>query len=300
MGPGAAGSPGPGGLGGDSRVLWEADELARLDAELADRGGYLPIAAVRALVRQNTLKETFHSGAENCVADAELLMELDARIDYPVFVAGDEVLTREELLARYPFGRLGTTPEAVFVRQEIGAFGPGGGGAAREYLARDAGDAEGFARVEDLLGPAGAGGGQPREPLRVAATKIHLGKERWESFTLLARLYRGAAEILAPQLEDGPAAPGWRPLLALMPGAAHAGEEARLARGERALDALEARAAALDERAAALAAREEGLRVRETGLFAVLGLPHPEDAPGAGAGDGAAGAGGAGPPPPGC
>ncbi len=205
------------------RGLLEAEELAQLKADIA-RDGYLPIAGVRALIAQNTVKESQNARGENCLFDPELMMLLDVRIDYPVFIAGDNTYTREDLYAHYALEAFGQTPESLFTQQEIGVF-PAKSSALdaatqREHVARDVGDPEEFVMVEDLVGRATRPGyGQVRAPLRVAKTKIFLAKDRWEDFSMMARFVRGFRDFIAPQLMDAPGGEGpfrdLRPLLAL-------------------------------------------------------------------------------------
>ena len=204
------------------RSLLETEELAQLKADIA-RDGPLPIAGVRALIAQNSVKETQNARGDNCILDPELLMLLDVRIDYPVFVAGDNAFAREDIYAHYALDAFGQTPESLFAQQEIGVF-PAKSSALdaatqREYVARDVGDPEEFVMVEDLVGRATRPGyGEARAPLRVVKTKVFLGKDRWEDFSMMARFVRGFRDFIAP-LMDAPGGEGpfraLRPLLAL-------------------------------------------------------------------------------------
>jgi hypothetical protein len=186
--------------------LGEAD-LSQLRADLA-RDGPLPLAGARALIAQNTSKESQESRGETLVADAELLMLLDVRIDYPLFFDGDNVYSREELYENFALEALGHPPESLFAQQEVGEF-PARGAAPeepqREYVARDAGDPEEFATPEDLVARATRPGGcAVRAPLRTAKTKIFVARERWADFRLMARFARGFREFVAPRLADAP------------------------------------------------------------------------------------------------
>lgn len=181
-----------------ARSLLTAAERAALDAE-----AFLTPAEVRALIAENCGRDQL----ESVGLDADLLLIIDARINYKIFIAGDNVYTREELYASFPFGEFGTQPEAVFAAQEVGVFesvGTSGGTTGTcEYALRDAGDERlEFRLATDLVraASAGAGGaavGAARAPTRVVRTKIFVGREAWEDFCLQTKLCRGAVRIAA-------------------------------------------------------------------------------------------------------
>ena len=186
-----------------SRSLLSAAELTALDAEIAAHGFYSP-ATVRGLIAENCARGQLESTG----LDPELMLIIDARIDYKLFVAGDNVYVREELYANFPFHEFGVQPEAVFAAQEIGVFAPRIAGSATggvtgssivtfDYAVRDAGDARiGFSPAEDLV-KAACGGPPPRQPRQIVKTKIFVGREPWEDFKLHMRFYRGAVRMAA-------------------------------------------------------------------------------------------------------
>ena len=182
-----------------ARSLLDEEELRELDEELA-KEGFMPIEKVRDLVLGNTAKGSVEAGG----LDPEIMALVDARIDYKIFIAGDNLYTREELYDHYPFHEFSVQPEAVFARQEIGIFPPRKHALKEEfeYIARDDGDESvDFVMLEDLVGQAARRNYRlKRAPLRVVKTKIYVGKERWEDFALLQRFYRGAARVGAAQI----------------------------------------------------------------------------------------------------
>ncbi|NBQ70856.1 MAG: hypothetical protein EBU46_19300 [Nitrosomonadaceae bacterium] len=185
-----------------ARSLLTAAERAALDAE-----AFLTPAEVRALIAENCGRDQL----ESVGLDADLLLIIDARINYKIFIAGDNVYTREELYASFPFGEFGTQPEAVFAAQEVGVFesvGTSGGATGTcEYALRDAGDERlEFRLATDLVRAARAGAGgaavgaaPARAPTRVVRTKIFVGREAWEDFCLQTKLCRGAVRMAATQ-----------------------------------------------------------------------------------------------------
>jgi hypothetical protein len=244
-----------------ARSLMQAKERKQVDDEIAARG-YMPIDAVRAFISENTIK------GDTVGLDPEIMMLIDARTNYKIFVAGDNLYTREELYAFFPFHELNVQPEAVFVQQEIGVFPPRKYAikdGELEYIARDVGDESvDFVMIEDLVGQAArADYKTTRAPLKIAKTKIYIGKERWEDFSLLQRVFRGVARVAHAQLAYGANSAdsaGGIPLLALLGG--RRSEPMLLADRET----LEAERKEQARREAELQRREEEQRAREEEL----------------------------------
>lgn len=263
-----------------SRSLLAKQDLAILKDELAENG-FMTIAQVRSLVQQNCVKETQEARGETYAIDPEMMMQIDARINYRIFITGDNVYTREELLEHHPFENFQTSPEDVFVQQEVGVFPPkqhAMDDAGYEYVARDLGDDEEFIMIEDLVGRAArANYTMKREPIRIVKTKVFLGKEKWSDFTKLKRFVRSFKSFVAPMMiasqgGDAKAAKALAGLFAAGPaGGPLALQDAEGVRQERERAAL----AALEAKARELQEREEELRAREAALYESLGLGAP-------------------------
>lgn len=273
------------------RALMAPGDLEQLKAAIAEHG-FLTIEQVRELVRQNTVKETQEARGETYAIDPELMVQIDTRTNFRIFIAGDNVYTREELFDHFPFEAFRTEPENVFIQQEVGVFPPkkwadpdkGAGVGEYEYVARDLGDGEEFVMIEDLVGRAARTNyNSQRAPIRVVKTKVFLGKGKWDDFKAMQRFVGSFATFVAPLvLAGGEAsakalsylfggqAPRRGPLaIQGEAGLALERERAAQAREQAALRALEAKAKALQE-------KEEELRRREEDLFRSLGLAPPE------------------------
>ena len=185
-----------------ARELLSTVDRSLLDAEVRAHG-YLTPAAVRSLIAENCTRGQLENGG----LDPEFLLLIDARINYKIFIAGDSVYTREELYANFPFYEFGVQPEVVFVAQEVGLFEMPQRSVRTmtaptdapdyDYAVRDAGDQRlGFSPAEDLV-RAACGGPPPRTALRIIQTKVFVGREAWEDFTLQMKFYRGAIRIAA-------------------------------------------------------------------------------------------------------
>ena len=202
-----------------TRSLLSDEERKSLDASIR-KDGFMTVESVRELVRQNTAKESMDARGELYAIDPELMILLDSRTNYKIYIAGDNVYTREELCAHYPFVQFGVAPESIFVQQEIGIFPAKKFALAEsqfEYVARDVGDETiDFVMIEDMVGKAAKGTKYKakRAPVRIVKTKVFLGKERWDSFSLLHRLAIGIKCIATAQLE-GPSGDR-NPLLMLL------------------------------------------------------------------------------------
>lgn len=238
----------------------EAKDFARslFDTETREQlrtDGFFSIEEVRELVKTNSIKSTTDGAELAFTLDAELIILVDSRTNFKVFVTDDNVYTRDELYVAFPFQELGLLPEGVFARQEIGVFPPRKLALTDEleYQARDVGDETvDFTRIEDLVGRAAKGPGytDARPPLRVVKTKVFVGKERWKDFLATARVARclvrsAQMQMLAPGVSPlpflalgGPAASRTAPL-ALMDGTQLAQEQQRLKEREAALEQRE-------------------------------------------------------------
>jgi len=280
-----------------SRSLMGPKDLALLKADIEDHG-FMTIDNVRELIIQNTVKESQEARGETYAVDPELMMLIDTRTNFRVFIAGDNVYTREELLEHYPFDAFHTTPEDVFAQQEIGVFPPkkyadpaataAKGEDAYEYVARDLGDDEEFIMIEDLVGRAARKNYKmKRSPVRVVKTKVFLAKDKWDDFTTMKRFVKSFTTFVTPLMLEGGDSSA-KALTYLFGGQAFRGggplaiqdeaglvlerERAAQAREQAVLRALEAKARALRE-------NEEELRQREEDLYRSLGMDPPDRAP---------------------
>lgn len=182
-----------------ARALMSPDELAELKTTIS-KYGFMAIETVRNYCAMNTVKPTQEMRGETIVLDPELIIQIDIQINYQVFIAGDHVYTRNELCKHYPFDLLQTTPEKIFIQQEVGQFEKPNSEEKFEYVTRDVGSGD-FVLLEDLNKKRSSG----KRPTRVALTKIYIGKENWEDFLTIANLSRAFRKIVAPHaLEGGP------------------------------------------------------------------------------------------------
>ena len=176
------------------RSLLSAQERIALDSELG--GTFMTPKEVRAVINENCTRSQLEEGG----LDPDFILLIDTRINYKLFIAGDNVYTREELFANFPFQEFAIQPESIFCMQEVGVFearvqATGKTPLPLEYSVRDAGDERiDFSPAEDLV-RAACGGPPPRTPTRIVKTKIYVGREPWSDFLLQMRFYRGAIRL---------------------------------------------------------------------------------------------------------
>jgi hypothetical protein len=249
------------------RSLMAPEDLALLKEDIT-RSGFMTIEHVRVLIQQNSVKEAQDARGEIYI-EPDTIMQIDLRTDFHVFISGDSVYTSEGLFEHFPFKEFRTTPEEVFVQQEIGVFA----GAINKHVARDVGGEE-FFTIEELVSRAvhkkyKSGGG----PQRIVKTKVFLGKERWNDFKEMKRLVRSLATFVSPLMVEG----GESALTYLFPshGRLAIQDGAALDRSGAALERVNTALSALEERVEALRAKEEELQQREKDLYKSLGIAAP-------------------------
>jgi len=181
-----------------TRSFLNVNEKNDIDSEIK-KDGYLSIDQVREMITENSIKNSI----ETTTIDPEIIAYIDPRINYKIFIAADNVYTREELYTHYPFHELNVQPEAIFIQQELGIFISSDKKKDEfEYVARDMGDESvEFTMVDDLVKiETKKGYNKVRTPQKIAKTKIYIGKEMWEDFRILHKFFRGAIRVSTAQL----------------------------------------------------------------------------------------------------
>ena len=177
------------------RSLLSEEELNILNTE-----GFMTIDQVRDLINGNTTKNSIETGS----IDPEILAMIDVRINYKIFIAKDNIYSRECLYNNYPFHEFNVKPEDIFIQQELGVFQLSNG--SLEYIAKDIDDEA--IMTEDLVKMATKKNyTQKRVPDRIVKTKIYIGKEQWDDFEVLKRFFRGINRITTAQITNAEQAP---------------------------------------------------------------------------------------------
>jgi hypothetical protein len=273
-----------------ARSLLSKQQLIELKKDVGNNG-YMTIEQVRDFFKLNVAKESQESRGELYVLDPEMMLLVDTRTNYRIFVSGDNVYTRQELMDNFPFKAFKTTPERVFVQQEVGVFPPKKYAVSKnknEYIARDVGDPEEFIMIEDMVGKAVYKNYTLRRaPLRVVKTKVFLGREDWDDFKMMRRFVTSFQKFVAPQALGGPttfematrALPYFfgGHLWKEKPPALRDAKGAELDRKQQELAEKERIQQALEQKARELKKKEEELKAREKSLYESLGIDPPQE-----------------------
>ena len=192
-----------------ARSSFCANLLSEIEAKSVAAKPPLEFAEVRKLLKTESSASQI---------DPEVIATVDIRTQYRVYIADGEVYSRAGLLAAFPFGALGKSPEEVFDRQVLGSFPTGPPANERErtpenfdLVAQDApfrcavpsnprpdpgigwpGDAAVLAgmkakwrhRVHFVAGKDGPTS-ELRHPDKVSLTKVFVGKKAWQDFRQL-------------------------------------------------------------------------------------------------------------------
>ena len=169
---------------GRENALYARSMFSEKERRKIDAVGILSIDRIRRLVADHTIADEESDAAATATSiDPEMILRIDAHTNYKVFLAGDNIYTREELYDNFPFYELGVQPEAVFAPQEVGKFA---NGTQIYYRARDA-----------------HGDGFSHGPAQVAKTKVYIGRQDWTDFEAVARLARSSVRIMSARRISG-------------------------------------------------------------------------------------------------
>ena len=172
-----------------TRSLLSEEEQIKLDSE-----GILSIEQVRSLVIENTTKGCDGENT-NISLDVELLIIIDSRINYNIYIVDDNIYLYEELYMIFPFQEFNVDVESVFTQQTIGFFTNG------ETTVVDAG--EPVIAIDDLVGLATKKNYVIKnKPDKIINSKIYIGKEKWKDFVQLHKFFRGIARVSMMQIEN--------------------------------------------------------------------------------------------------
>ena len=178
------------------RSLLSPEDLRQLKEDTA-RYGYLSIGHVRTIVSHNTPKVESQDIQK---IDPVTMKIIDPRINYSIYISGNNIYTHSELLQTFPFESYNTSPEAVFSQQELGVFADTKDPSDKsfKYVARAIGSTDELIVTEDLMRRMTRPGHQNRYRLvRTVKTKIFVGGERWKEFSMLNSVMKGVHNFIA-------------------------------------------------------------------------------------------------------
>jgi len=156
------------------------------------KNNLLSIEEVREIIIENCNKETYDN------IDYELLIAIDSRINYNVYLISDNIYDYKSLCMAYPFQEFNILPESVFNRQIIAYFDN------NKIEVMNEGDP--IISTYDLIKISNKKISTFTEMSKVDKminSKIFIGGEKWKDFLQLHGFFRGMVQISTLQIDNG-------------------------------------------------------------------------------------------------
>jgi hypothetical protein len=162
------------------------------EKEILKKEDIMTIKDVRNIIRENTLNNTYDK------IEPDLLVAIDARINYNIYVVHDNIYTYEELCISFPFQEFNILPKSIFVRQiivifdddKIEVFNEGDPIISAHDMIKIATDK---IKSQDEV----------KQHKKIINSKIFIGGEKWKDFLQLRGFFRGMVQVSGLQIENG-------------------------------------------------------------------------------------------------
>jgi hypothetical protein len=155
-----------------------------------------PISTIRNIIIENNNRDTYDK------IDPDLLITVDSRINYNIYIVEDNIYTYEELCTVFPFQEFNISPDSIFSRQIIIIFD--------DNLVEVINDGDPIISTYDLVKLATAKGVtiEPsvediKRPIKIIKSKIFIGGEKWKDFLQLRGFFRGMVQVSNLQIDNG-------------------------------------------------------------------------------------------------
>ena len=167
-----------------TRELLGEEDLSIVN-KYVENHGYMTIGQVREHFAQNTKDD--YRGIES-----DDLMWIDLHIDYPIFITKDYIYNKDELTRTFPFDEFNTSPEKVFIRQQVVRYS-----GTEDFWHQDITNTD-FTKVTDIIRKERCSSHAAAEvSVETALSKVYIGREEWKTFKLMKRLVSGMQNFLA-------------------------------------------------------------------------------------------------------
>lgn len=133
-----------------------------------NENGYDDISTLLSNMKINNLENDF------TLIDPDILITMDLRTNYKIFITENEILKRNEVIDKYNLKQFRLEPEQLFNIQKIEVIN-------NDYFIFD----------EES---------ETRKPLTLYSTKIYIGKEKWKDFMITFRYMRSLSFIAKARL----------------------------------------------------------------------------------------------------
>jgi len=153
-----------------------------------------PISTIRNIIIENNNRDTYDK------IDPDLLITVDSRINYNIYIVEDNIYTYEELCTVFPFQEFNISPDSIFIRQIIIIFD--------DNLVEVINDGDPIISTYDLVKLATANPDimtkeDIKKPIKIIKSKIFIGGEKWKDFLQLRGFFRGMVQVSNLQIDNG-------------------------------------------------------------------------------------------------
>jgi hypothetical protein len=156
----------------------------------------LEISAIRNIIIENSNRDSYDK------IDPDLLIAVDSRINYNIYIIEDNIYTYEELCTVYPFQEFNISPDSIFIRQIIIIFD--------NNLVEVINEGDPIISTYDLVKLATANtvtieaaAKDIKRPTKIIKSKIFIGGEKWKDFLQLRGFFRGMIQVSNLQIDNG-------------------------------------------------------------------------------------------------
>lgn len=156
------------------------------------------ISDIRNIIIENSNRDAYDK------IDPDLLITVDSRINYNIYIVEDNIYTYEELCTVFPFQEFNISPDSIFIRQIIIIFD--------DNLVEVINDGDPIISTYDLVKLATAKAStvtvEPsieniKRPTKIIKSKIFIGGEKWKDFLQLRGFFRGMVQVSNLQIDNG-------------------------------------------------------------------------------------------------
>jgi len=162
------------------------------EKEIIKKEEIISIKDVRNIIRENTLNDTYDK------IEPDLLVAIDSRINYNIYVVHDNIYTYEELCISFPFQEFNILPKSIFVRQIIVIF--------NDETIEVFNEGDPIISAHDMIKIATdkiKSQDEIKQYKNIIKSKVFIGGEKWKDFLQLRGFFRGMVQVNNLQIENG-------------------------------------------------------------------------------------------------
>ena len=130
--------------------------------------------------------------------DPNLLIEIDSRINYNIYIVDDNIYSHDELCIAYPFQEFNILPSSIFIRQLIVLF--------KNDSIEVINEGDQIITSTDTLNLVSQKIKTASEIIqakKIVNSKIFVGKEKWKDFLQMSGFFRGMIQVSNLQIDNG-------------------------------------------------------------------------------------------------